>query len=173
MSNLGRISRRPRCSQARPQSHRLHACKALEPRDLLDSTVVFSELMYHPAGDERLEWIKLHNEMTVNMDISDWSLDGINYRFPTGTVMPAGSYLVVASNPDLLKTTTQFVTMLGPYSGRLNNAGETVRLYNNSGRVMDQVEYADRGNWPAGPDGSGASLAKVDPDGGTQYASNW
>ena len=40
-----------------------------------DSTVVFNEVMYHPATNEAaLEWVELHNQMSVDMDISRWSL---------------------------------------------------------------------------------------------------
>ena len=40
-------------------------------RALADSTVVFNEIMYHPATNEpALEWIELHNQMAVSMDIS-------------------------------------------------------------------------------------------------------
>lgn len=38
---------------------------------VLDSTVVLSELMYHPTGDNSvLEWVELHNQMSVDMDLS-------------------------------------------------------------------------------------------------------
>jgi hypothetical protein len=51
-----------------------------------------------------------------------------------------------------------------PFTGRLNNRGDSVRLENNSGRVMDRLEYRDAGDWPTGPDGSGATLAKRNED---------
>ncbi|MEX0643564.1 MAG: lamin tail domain-containing protein, partial [Pirellulales bacterium] len=61
----------------------------LEPRLMLDSTVVFNELMYNPADtEETLEFIELHNQMAVDMDISGWRLDGgVNYTFPEGTIL--------------------------------------------------------------------------------------
>ena len=61
----------------------------LEPRIVLDSTVVFSEIMYHPLDDDAsLEWVELHNQMAVKMDISGWTIgDGIDYRIPAGTTM--------------------------------------------------------------------------------------
>ena len=50
--------------------------ESLEPRRMLDSTVVLNELMYNPAGaDESLEWLELHNQMAVDMDLSDWQLN--------------------------------------------------------------------------------------------------
>ena len=65
---------------------------------LADSTVVFNEIMYHPASNEpALEWLELHNQMAVNMDLSGWSLDGgVQFKFAEGTVLPGDGYLVVA-----------------------------------------------------------------------------
>ena len=46
-------------------------------RAVADSTVVFNEIMYHPSTNEAaLEWVELHNQMAVNMDVSGWSLQG-------------------------------------------------------------------------------------------------
>ena len=67
---------------SRRRCRRLSA-EPLEPRIVLDSTVVFSEIMYNPPGaDESLEWIELHNQMAVNVDISGWRLDdAVEYTF--------------------------------------------------------------------------------------------
>ena len=63
-----------------------------------DSVVVFNELMYHPESDSRTdEWIELHNQMSVDVDLSRWELTGgIGFQFPTGTILPAGAYVVIA-----------------------------------------------------------------------------
>ena len=56
---------------------------------LADSTVVFNEIMYHPASNESsLEWLELHNQMAVDMDLSAWSLEGgVQFAFPEGTIL--------------------------------------------------------------------------------------
>ena len=57
----------------------------LEPRRVLDSTVVFNEVMYNPPGptDDALEWIELSNQMAVDMDLSGWRLDGgVEFKIP-------------------------------------------------------------------------------------------
>ena len=54
----------------------------------------------------------------------------------------------------------QIAGALGPFSGKLNNAGDLLRLIHRSGRVMDEVEYEDGGDWPVGADGSGVTLAR-------------
>ena len=40
---------------------------------LADSVVVFNEVHYHPAEREaELEWVELHNQMAVDVDLSGW-----------------------------------------------------------------------------------------------------
>ena len=42
-----------------------------------DSVVTFNEIMYHPLTNEpAMEWVELYNQMTVDVDISGWRLDG-------------------------------------------------------------------------------------------------
>ena len=68
---------------------------------MLNSTVVFSEIMYNPAGTgESLEWLELHNQMSVDIDMSGWRLDNaVDYTFPVGTIIGGGDYLVIAAAP--------------------------------------------------------------------------
>ena len=153
----------------------------LENRRLLDSTVVFNEVMYHPSGDEAaLEWVELHNQMAVDMDLTGWSVrGGIDYAFPAGTVIGGGEYMVVAINPAALQAATGYAGARGPFAGRLSNGGETLELRNNSNRLMDEVDYGDggpganSGQWPAAADGGGVSMAKIDPDQGSRRGQNW
>ena len=155
--------------------YRLRA-EPLEPRLVLDSTVVFNEIMYHPAGgaDDTLEWIELHNQMAVDMDISNWSLDGgVQFQFPEGTAIPGHDYLVVAINPATLNSTAGVNDALGPFVGNLSNSGEELRLLNNDGRQMNVVDYNDTGDWPSGTDGGGVSLVKISEATDSELAENW
>ena len=81
------------------------AFEPLETRLVLDSTVVFNEIMYNPPGatEDTLEYVELYNQLAVNMDISEWLLEGgIDYTFPDrspadpdGTVVPGRGFLVI------------------------------------------------------------------------------
>ena len=166
------------------RKHRQHDRKtarlsfeSLEPRCLLsaDSTVVFNEIMYHPADNEPgMEWIELHNQMAVDMDLSGWSLDGgVQFPFVEGTVIPGGGYLVIAESPAVLQANTGFQDALGPYTGKLSNGGERLVLSNNNDRLMDEVTYGDENPWPVAADGSGASLAKIAPRSPSEPVENW
>ncbi|MEM7383338.1 MAG: lamin tail domain-containing protein, partial [Verrucomicrobiota bacterium] len=153
------------------------------PIDARDSVVVFNEVHYHPSGDEATEWIELHNQMAVDVDVSHWRLrGGVRFDFPADTVIAGGGFLVIAADPASLNGVEGGV--YGPFEGALDNGGETLRLEDRSTlgtvpggkarhRVMDELSYEDGDLWPIGADGSGATLAKIDPDGGTALVANW
>ncbi|MBK9645661.1 MAG: lamin tail domain-containing protein, partial [Deltaproteobacteria bacterium] len=131
-------------------------------------SITFNEIYYHPSSDDQPEWLELYNPMALDMDLSGWSLEGgVRVTFPEGTVVAAGGYLVVAADPAALPGA------LGPFEGRLNNDGERVNLYNNSGRLIDTVAYGDDDPWPVAADGSGLSLAKIRPDTMSDRAEGW
>ena len=139
-----------------------------------DSTVVFNEIMYHPADDGTPEWIEFYNQMAVDMDLSGWSVQGgISYTFPPGTVLEGGAYLVLAASFGNLGAFVQSDQVFRPFTGRLSNAGESLELVSHNHRVMDRLDYDDEGDWPVAPDGSGVTLAKFDPDLGSAYPSSW
>ena len=139
-----------------------------------DSTVVINEVMYHPPVNEaQLEWFELYNQMAVDMDLSNWIVgDGVLYEIPRGTVLAGGGFLVIASDPVAFRAATG-IDALGPFAGRLNNDGEDLRLFNRSGREMAGLRYNDGGGWPVAPDGSGVSLAKIDPLSAGGLPENW
>src|SRR2546425_9181762 len=85
-----------------------------------DSTIVFNEIMYHPATNEpALEWLELHNQMAVNMDVSEGSIEGGGqFQFPEGTVVPGDGYLVVAVSPSALAAATGSSNSYRPVIGQ-------------------------------------------------------
>ena len=140
-----------------------------------DSIVVFNEIMYHPSTNEpALEWVELHNQMAVDVDLSGWSISGgISYQFAEGALISGGGYVVVSVSPADLQAATGLNNVLGPFTGRLSNAGETLELYNRNHRLMDSISYGVDGDWPVGPDGSGVSLAKRDEDAASTAPESW
>src|SRR5262245_31004030 len=100
-----------------------------------DMAVVFNEINYHPLPGAS-EWVELQDLHGVDVDLSGWSITGgINYTFSEGTVIRGHGYLVIAATPAGVPGS------IGPWTGALNNAGETIRLRNRDGRVMAEVEY--------------------------------
>jgi hypothetical protein len=113
-------------------------------------TLLIDELMYHPASEELSEqWLEIYNPGNVPQDISGWSFTkGISYTFPTGTVVEAGSYLVVASDVEAFGLAYPDVeNVLGNWSGNLSKNGEKVELANAAGVVICSVSYSNQGDW--------------------------
>ena len=122
-----------------------------------DSVVVVNEVHYHPL-DPALQYVELHNQLSVNVDLSGWRFDGgISYGFAEGTVIPARGYLVVAKDPAALLAATGVGGALGPFTGSLDNAGETLRLWNNNSAL--------RTISPPAPPPNAAELWSVDLQG--------
>jgi hypothetical protein len=132
--------------------------------------------MYHPVTNEAgMEWFELYNQMAVDVDISKWHITGdTDYTFPNGTRVAGRSYIVVARDPaQLMAATGLSSNVFGPFNSPLNNAGGTLALFNNSGRLMDSIRFGTDGSWPVTPDGAGPSLAKIDRDWASSPAANW
>ena len=154
---------------------------SLEPRALLagltlgDSVVTFNELNYNPAsGDAGGEWIELHNQLSVDVELSGWRLaEGVEYEFAAGTTIGGGEYLVIAKDPAAFEAASGLSGVLGGYAGSLSNGGETLHLLDLNDRVMDELIYDDAGEWPVAADGSGATLAKIDEHLGTGDPNSW
>jgi len=140
-----------------------------------DSVIVFNEIMYHPRADDGVEWVELYNQMGVDIDLSGWSLQGgVDYVFPAGTIVPSGAFVVVTSDlQQLWGRVAPGALVLGPFTGKLSNSGETLSLVNNSARVLNKIRYSDGGDWPVAADGSGVTLAKIHANRESDDPVNW
>jgi hypothetical protein len=105
---------------------------------------------------------------------------GIDFDFPQGVTLGATQSLVLVNfDPSDATARNAFlgkyggfssIPMFGPYGGKLDNSSDTVRLERpdtpNTNDVpyihVDQVDYRDSSPWPAGPDGSGSALQRID-----------
>ncbi|MDI6448661.1 lamin tail domain-containing protein [Anaerobaca lacustris] len=122
-----------------------------------------SELMYHPV-DPNAEYVELTNvgSQTINLNLVAFT-DGIRYTFP-GVELAPGAYMLVAE--DLAAFEAAYgagLPVVGPYSGKLSNAGERIELQDATGAVIQSFTYRD--NWYRITDGQGFSLTVKDPAG--------
>jgi len=141
--------------------------------------VVVNEIHYNAplscggieAGDA--EFIELHNRGNSSVDLSHCAFsDGILYRFPFGTSIPANGYLVLAEDAAVFQAAHGFAPD-GQYAGGLDNGGETLRLVNPVGGLISETTYNDKGDWPRSPDGDGPSLELRDAFADPSNPMNW
>ena len=117
--------------------------------------------MYKPAdrADGRnTEFIELYNSNPWPEDVSGYRLSGqVEYVLPATTTIPSQGYLVVAANPTDLQAVYGLPTVFGPYTGSLKTSG-MVRLHDEQGSLLLEVEYDNIAPWPMGADGTGHSI---------------
>jgi len=136
-----------------------------------DAAVIINEIQYHPLTGGT-EWIELHSLTGVDIDLSGWRLaNAIDYAFPEGSKIPGHGFLLVAATPGAASLSG--LGALGPWTGSLNNSGETLDLLNHDARTMDRITYSDGGDWPNGADGSGATLERRNSEIADPNASGW
>ena len=80
--------------------HARHALLCLPLLLTARAAVVINEVHYDSEPSlERAEFIELHNTGPDAVDLTGWHFeDGIQFVFPTGTVLQAGAFLVLAEN---------------------------------------------------------------------------
>lgn len=113
------------------------------------------------------EWIELLNPGTSAVDLSGWRLtDGGDVNIALGDLLPAGSFYLLERTDDL---TVADIAADQMYTGGLNNDGETLRLLDPTGALIDSAN-GDGGGWSAG---SGSSYASMERRGGDDRSGNW
>jgi hypothetical protein len=173
--------------------------------------IVITEIMYHPPDNGTNdnvadEFIELRNLTSAAVSLFDpafptntWRLrDAVRFDFPPSTyVAPNGELLIVSFDPvndpgTLNAFRSKYsigpgTPIFGPYSGKLDNGGESIELYKpdtpqtapdpDAGFVpyilVERVKYSDTAPWPIAADGSGASLQRVSPDEYGNDPANW
>ncbi len=142
-----------------------------------EGRIVFNEIMYHPAAPYA-EFVELHNRSaTDTFDLSGWSVGGLNLTFPAGSLIAPGGFLVAAeSRRAYFAAYTNVEAVSAHYPGKLDNAGERLRLYRPDGadRVeMNAVTYSPSPPWPPEANGGGYSLQLIAPDLPGDHPGNW
>lgn len=159
----------------------------------LHAQVRVTELMYHPASENPAEeFVELQNLAPTNVNLAGWKFTkGIGFTFSNSVTLPAGGFLVVAADTGAFAAKYPGVTnFVGNWSGRLNNSDESLELTDASGNTVEEVFYADEGDyatrvrgaldnnhrgweWESAADGAGKSLERINPALTGQCGQNW
>ncbi|MBI4173301.1 MAG: lamin tail domain-containing protein, partial [Candidatus Aenigmarchaeota archaeon] len=137
--------------------------------------LLLSEVYYDtPGSDNDEEWLELYNPTAAAIDIGGWQLRDNNgiFTFPTGTLVEADAYLVVARNA------TGFTVLFGVPPGlaglslSLGNSGDVLRLLDGSNEV-DMVAWEGHvAGWEVGAS-TGTSLQRSPAATDTDTAADW
>jgi hypothetical protein len=146
--------------------------------------VVFSEIMYNPPAGKP-EFLELWNITNTPLDFAKWTfIEGITYTFPDISAgnpqeifLKAGERIVVSSaDPAITRAAYGIpanVRVYGPWTGALDNAGESVTLQDKNGVGVCSVDYNDSGRWSRAADGAGYSLVLKNENNDLEDPNNW
>ncbi|MHA3775157.1 DUF7453 family protein [Verrucomicrobiota bacterium sgz303538] len=141
----------------------------------IDSGIVINEIMYDPpASHAGGEFIELYNKNAAPVDLTGWRIrGGVDFDFPAGTIINAGSYLVIARSREYMAQVYPGVSVLGEWSGTLKNDGDLIRVIDNFGNLADEVDFRPGGDWPLLAAGQGSSMELLNPAMDNSRASAW
>ena len=131
--------------------------------------------MYDPPKSAATpEYIELFNRGKSSVDLSDWQLtDAVHFKFPRGTQIPAQGFLVIASDAARMKQIYGAIPAIGNFSGKLHNLGDLVRLIDQRGNLVNQVDFKAGGDWPTLAKGGGSSVELINPWMDNSLSSAW
>lgn len=146
------------------------------------AALTLSEIHYNPEGSDELEFVELANRGTSNIDLTGVRLsNAVEFEFGELELAPGGTVGVV-ENEEAFKAVfaeeggahyVEEIVIAGQWTGRLNNAGETIELLNPAGEVIHRVSYRQDGDWPGEADGKGFTLELNELDSDPAEAANW
>ncbi len=129
----------------------------------------FTEIMYHPPDQspylsDELEFLELQNIGGVSLNIGGLTFTaGITFTFTNDTTLAPGQRFLLGRNATALQAKYPGLIVNGIYSGKLDNAGETLRLSTPTSVTVLELSYGDSSPWPVTADGMGWSLVLDDP----------
>jgi hypothetical protein len=138
----------------------------------VDRPIRVSEVMYNPAGDDATEFIELINIGSAAVDLTGIKITGLgDYEFlPTDGLLSLspGARMVVVKDVAAFMAAYPNVPAASiasrPFSGSLDNGGETITLIDPGGAVIQRFRYDDKTSegWYDETDGGGRSLVLLD-----------
>lgn len=128
---------------------------------------------FNNSGD----WVELHNYGGSAIDLSGWNVRdnlGSSYTIPNSTLLAPDAYLVVVEYVDTFLMVHPSVTnYVGNMAFGFNNLSGSIRLFDNVGGLVKQINYLDSVPWPKGSDGYGPTVQILDELAAENDGTNW
>ncbi|MDB6154397.1 MAG: hypothetical protein JWL90_2850, partial [Chthoniobacteraceae bacterium] len=144
------------------------ASNTTPPANILNliNSLRITEIHFNPPNGNAYEFIELTNSGATALDLLGVRfVEGIDFVFPAYSLAP-GAYVIVARDPSKYPT----LPVVGPYSGALDNSGETLGLMLPAPRDTYIQRFAYKDSWESAADGGGSSLQFIQT---STYAGNW
>ncbi|NBV23627.1 MAG: lamin tail domain-containing protein [Proteobacteria bacterium] len=139
------------------------------------SDIVISEILFNPPYPlKKLGFIELYNRGRVPVNVGGWAITGGTFcEIPRGWKIRPGEFLVVAEDVSTFRRIHEKVDVTGNWSDKLAHDGDLVRLVDDRGNLVCQVDYRTGGDWPELTRGGGSSMELIHPDLDGSLPSAW
>ena len=147
--------------------------------------VAITEVMYNPP-DAKPEFVELLNLTSNRLDMAKWTLSGgASYTFPAFNPASTAAHFLKEYERIVLSSATEAATraaypgiplavrVFGPWTGLLDNNGDTITLTDAAGAQVVALHYGDRGHWSRAADGAGHALEVINKDRPIDDWRNW
>lgn len=153
--------------------------KAVFEKADASDTLVINEINYNSHPDYDCEdWVELYNPMNTEVNLSNWSfldeVDSHSFSFPEGSAISSNGYFVLCRDTSAFKLVHPDVNnIVGNFDFGLSNAGDALRIFDQYYNLIDSVMYDDSDPWPVEADGTGQTLALINPEYDNTDPVNW
>lgn len=141
-------------------------------------TLVINEIQYRPFEGQS-EWVEFSHAGTYPLDVSGWQFSDATglansdkrWTFPDLWLAPGDFVVLAADSTIFLESLPETLTVFvwGTGASRLNDTGDSLVLWDTSGRRVDQVNYDP--DW--GRDEYGISLERISSTSAGNVPLNW
>ena len=129
---------------------------------VVSSNVVINEISWMgTTTSSNDEWIELYNTSDNDINLDKWILkaEDKSPKIELSGKIPAKGFYLLERTDD---TTVAGITADLIYTGALNNTGENLSLYDNSGNLTDKAYFSDE--WPAGNNETKQTMEKKESE---------
>ena len=141
--------------------------------------IVINEINYSSSDDSNADdWIELFNPNPFEIDLSLWQIkdsdDSHVYVIPDGTFIEGEGFIVAVKDAsDYISVFPDAINYIGDLGFGLGSTGDSVRLFNSSNILQDQVTYTSENPWPNCANDTGFTIELREPELDNSLAENW
>ena len=139
--------------------------------------IVINEINYKSSVNFNPDdWVELYNPNPTAVDLSNWQIKDDNdtniFTIPEGTQIGGEDFLVFVKDASDFITVFPNMSYLGEFGFGFGGS-DSVRLFNSSGTLQDEVVYQSDAPWPSCADETGYTLELIAPDLDNSLPENW
>jgi len=149
-----------------------------EPAELKVTSVVINEINYKssPSLDTE-DWIELYNPGAQSTSLSGWKFEDSKnnvFLFPEKVFLKEESYFILCRDTAKFKSFYPNETnILGNFQFGLSSLGDTIKLIDADGNLIDEVPFSSSGEWDSLANGTGRTLSLRDPQLDNSLPQSW